>query len=57
MTGAHSSPRQHERPFALPRRRDGDREDISGIIEENRQLRELVIQLSKIVVRNVVDRK
>ena len=57
MTGPHSSSRQHEHRAALQLRHDDDRQDISAIVEENRQLRELVIQLSKIVVRNVVDRK
>jgi hypothetical protein len=40
-----------------PRRPDVDCPDLDAIIEENKQLRELVVQLSKIVVRNVLDRK
>jgi hypothetical protein len=45
---------------------DGDKKDDRAITksdemellrEENRQLRELVIQLSKIVIKNVVDQK
>ncbi len=31
--------------------------DVEALREENRQLKELVIQLSKIVVRNVAERK
>jgi hypothetical protein len=31
--------------------------DVDALREENKQLRELVIQLSKLVIRNVVDRK
>jgi hypothetical protein len=31
--------------------------DLDAILEENKQLRELVVQLSEIVVRNVLDRK
>jgi hypothetical protein len=54
---------------AHPRPLDDDRQDSSAVAEssvdsdleslreENKQLRELVIQLSKIVIRNVVDRK
>ena len=30
---------------------------LDALREENKQLRELVIQLSKLVIRNVVDRK
>ena len=31
--------------------------DIESLMEENRQLRELVIYLSKLVIRNVTDQK
>lgn len=31
--------------------------DVDALIEENRQLRELVIYLSKLVIRNVADQK
>lgn len=31
--------------------------DLEALIEENRQLRELVIYLSKLVIRNVADQK
>jgi hypothetical protein len=31
--------------------------DLDALREENKQLRELVVQLSEIVVRNVLDRK
>ena len=34
-----------------------ERRDIDALIEENRQLRELVIYLSKLVIRNVTDQK
>jgi len=30
--------------------------DLDALLEENKQLRELVVQLSEIVVRNVLDR-
>jgi hypothetical protein len=40
-----------------PRRPDVNCLDLDAIIAENKQLRELVVQLSEIVVRNVLDRK
>lgn len=33
-----------------------DHLDLDALLEENKQLRELVVQLSEIVVRNVLDR-
>jgi hypothetical protein len=40
-----------------PRRPDVNSPDLDAVIAENKQLRELVVQLSEIVVRNVLDRK
>jgi hypothetical protein len=54
MGHAHPSAHRHERSTNLPPlRRDGE----AALIEENAQLRELVIYLSKLVIKNVVDRK
>jgi hypothetical protein len=39
------------------RRPDLQHLDLDALREENKQLRELVVQLSEIVVRNVLDRK
>jgi hypothetical protein len=36
---------------------DTERRDVEALKEENRQLRELVIYLSKLVIRNVTDQK
>ena len=36
---------------------DNDRINVSALIEENTRLRELVIQLSKLVIKNVIDKK
>jgi hypothetical protein len=36
---------------------DAERRDVEALKEENRQLRELVIYLSKLVIRNVTDQK
>ena len=57
MKPVHSPSRQREHRASPPLRVDDERQDISSIIEENAQLRELVIQLSKLVIKNVVDRK
>jgi hypothetical protein len=47
-----------DRQSTSPQRRpDVNCPDLDAIIEENKQLRELVVQLSEIVVRNVLDRK
>jgi hypothetical protein len=40
-----------------PRRPDVNCLDLDAILEENKELRKLVVQLSKIIVRNVLDRK
>jgi hypothetical protein len=42
---------------SAPTRPDVKYPDLDAILEENKQLRELVVQLSEIVVRNVLDRK
>lgn len=39
-----------------PMQRTIDHPSVDALIEENKQLRELVVQLSKIVLRNVLDR-
>jgi len=58
MGSAHPPPRQHENYTARSPRRDNKGHlDVSALVEENVQLRELVIQLSRIVIRNVADRK
>jgi hypothetical protein len=40
-----------------PTRPDVNHLDLDAILEENKQLRELVVQLSEIVVRTVLDRR
>jgi hypothetical protein len=49
-------PRDRQR-VSPPTRPDASCPDLDAILEENKQLRELVVQLSEIVVRNVLDRK
>ena len=58
MGTAH--PRLHhcERDPKQPLRQDADQNiDVDALLEENAQLRELVIQLSELLIKNVVDRK
>jgi hypothetical protein len=43
--------------ISSPTRPDMNCLELDAIIEENKQLRELVVQLSEIVVRSVLDRK
>ena len=61
MARAHSSPHRHEVHAKAPHvslpQSDDEPYDVSALIEENAQLRELVIQLSKLVLKNVVERK
>jgi hypothetical protein len=58
MGSAHPSPRHHENYSTRSQRRDDNGHvDVSALVEENAQLRELVIQLSRIVIKNVADRK
>jgi len=37
--------------------RDDNRVDIDAVLEENDRLRELVVQLSRLVIRNVADHR
>ena len=53
MGTAHSL-EQHAPPLVASH--DNEHVDVQAVLEENHQLRELVIQLSKLVIRNVVDR-
>ncbi len=61
MASMHPSPHRHEHnaeaSHVSPPQSDDEHNNISALIEENAQLRELVIQLSKLVLKNVVDRK
>ena len=58
MGTAHPRLHHRERDPKQPARQDADGNiDVDALIEENAQLRELVIQLSKLLIKNVVDRK
>ena len=49
-------PRHHEQNGKHPPlRRDVNEKDVHALMEENAELRKLVIQLSKLVIRNVMD--
>ena len=47
---------QDSHPCPAPHRYD-EHVDVQALLEENSRLKELVIQLSKLVIKNVVDRK
>jgi hypothetical protein len=48
---------RHRELDAHAARPDANHLDMDALLAENKQLRELVVQLSEIVVRNVLDRK
>jgi hypothetical protein len=48
---------RHGQRDSSPPRSDATYLDLDELLEENKQLRELVVHLSEIVVRNVLDRK
>ena len=59
--GIAHPPRQHEREVIAPPRHGVGHDDgndyIGALLEENAQLRGLVIHLSKLVLKNVIDKK
>jgi hypothetical protein len=58
MASMHPSNGQRDRQIDSPSLRpDVSHLNLNALLEENKQLRELVVQLSEIVVRNVLDRK
>jgi hypothetical protein len=51
-----SLPRHHEQNGKHPPlRREVNEKDVHALMEENAELRKLVIQSSKLVIRNVMD--
>jgi hypothetical protein len=57
MGSAHLPPGTQDPLARGPTKPYGEHADIDALREENAQLRELVIHLSKLVIKNVVDRK
>jgi hypothetical protein len=58
MGGMHPPNGHRHRQLDAPAERpDVNHLDMNALRAENKQLRELVVQLSEIVVRNVLDRK
>ena len=60
MGQPHSPPARHQshherKGKAPPLRLDINETDVRALIEENTRLRKLVVQLSKIVLKNVVE--
>ena len=50
-------PGTQDLPVRDPTKLHDERTEVDALREENAQLRELVIQLSKLVIKNVVDQK
>jgi hypothetical protein len=57
MGSANLQPGTQDRPARDPTKPHDDRAEVDALREENAQLRELVIHLSKLVIKNVVDQK
>jgi hypothetical protein len=57
MGSAKLPPGTQDLPAPDPIKLHNDRAELDALREENAQLRELVIQLSKLVIKNVVDQK
>jgi hypothetical protein len=57
MASVHAPNGRRDGGIDTPSPRPQDHFDLDALREENKQLRELVVQLSEIVVRNVLERK
>ena len=57
MGSAKLPPGTQDLPARDPIKLHNDRAELDALREENAQLRELVIHLSKLVIKNVVDQK
>lgn len=60
MQSAQPPPRKHERhhnhALSSHQRDNDDHPDIDALLQENARLKELVVKLSGLVLKNVVDR-
>lgn len=60
MESAQPLPRKHERQHiqgsSSHQRDNDDHPDIDALLQENARLKELVVKLSSLVLKNVVDR-
>jgi hypothetical protein len=56
MASAHPPSHKSDRSSGSPPRCDDD-PDLQLLLSENTRLRELVVQLSRLVIRNAVDQK
>jgi hypothetical protein len=58
MASAHPPPYRPDRPPGPPPApRDDDDPDVPSLLKENARLRDLVVQLSRLVIKRVVERK
>jgi hypothetical protein len=56
MGSAHPYLRGHEVKLP-PHRHDAENADVNALLEENAQLRDLVVKLSSLVLRNIAGQK
>jgi hypothetical protein len=57
MANVHPISDSKPRSNSAPAERPTDDPDVDGLRRENRQLRELVVQLSTLVIKDVLNRK
>jgi hypothetical protein len=55
--GSARPPLHPQSPSLAPLLPRSERTDVQSLLEENAQLRELVVQLSKLVIKNLADQK
>ena len=48
---------QRSQPPLVDEQDGGERPDMGALLEENARLKQLVVQLSRLVLRNIVERK
>jgi hypothetical protein len=57
MASAHPPPYRPDRPPGPPPAPRDDDPDVQSLRKENARLRDLVVQLSRLVIKRVVERK
>jgi hypothetical protein len=57
MASAYPPPYRHDRDPASPLPSRGDDPDVQSLRKENARLRDLVVQLSRLVIKTIVERK
>jgi hypothetical protein len=58
MASAHPPPHKPDRPCGPPPAPRGEEDsDVPSLLRENARLRDLVVQLSRLVIKRIVERK